>query len=57
MTQTAPLTLLAPVFTVFFAVTLLGELLTTRMIVGALVALTGVLVVSIRQKRIVDTGF
>ncbi|PKP76075.1 MAG: EamA family transporter, partial [Alphaproteobacteria bacterium HGW-Alphaproteobacteria-3] len=57
VTQTAPLTLLAPVFTVFFAVTLLGELLTTRMIVGALVALTGVLVVSIRQKRIVDTGF
>ncbi|MBX3492551.1 MAG: DMT family transporter [Parvibaculum sp.] len=56
VTQTAPLTLLAPVFTVFFAVTLLGEVLTERMLVGALVALTGVLIVSIRQKRIVDTG-
>lgn len=56
VTQTAPLTLLSPVFTVFFAVTLLGEILTTRMIVGALIALTGVLIVSIRQKRIVDTG-
>lgn len=56
VTQTAPLTLLSPVFTVFFAVMLLGEILTTRMIVGALIALTGVLIVSIRQKRIVDTG-
>ena len=56
VTQTAPLTLLAPIFTVFFAVTLLGEVLTERMLVGALVALTGVLIVSIRQKRIVDTG-
>ncbi len=57
VTQTAPLTLLAPIFTVFFAVLLLGEVLTTRMLVGALIALTGVLIVSIRQKRIVDTGF
>ncbi|MBA4209816.1 MAG: EamA/RhaT family transporter [Parvibaculum sp.] len=57
VTQTAPLTLLSPVFTVFFAVMLLGEVLTTRMIVGAGIALTGVLIVSIRQKRIVDTGF
>lgn len=56
VTQTAPLTLLSPIFTVFFAVMLLGEILTTRMIVGALIALTGVLIVSIRQKRIVDTG-
>ncbi|ABS64018.1 protein of unknown function DUF6 transmembrane [Parvibaculum lavamentivorans DS-1] len=56
VTQTAPLTLLSPVFTVFFAVMLLGEVLTSRMLVGALVALTGVLIVSIRQKRIVATG-
>ena len=57
VTQTAPLTLLAPIFTVFFAVLLLDEVLTSRMLVGALIALTGVLIVSIRQKRIVDTGF
>jgi len=57
VTQTAPLTLLSPIFTVFFAVMLLGEVLTTRMMIGAGIALTGVLIVSIRQKRIVDTGF
>ncbi len=56
VTQTAPLTLLSPIFTVFFAVTLLGETLTQRMVVGALIALSGVLIVSLRQKRIVDTG-
>lgn len=56
VTQTAPLTLLSPIFTVFFAVILLGEILTTRMLIGALIALTGVLIVSIRQKRIVATG-
>ena len=56
VTQTAPLTLLSPICTVFFAVTLLGETLTERMVIGALIALTGVLIVSMRQKRIVDTG-
>jgi len=56
VTQTAPLTLLSPIFTVFFAVTLLGETLTERMVIGALIALSGVLIVSMRQKRIVDTG-
>ena len=56
VTQTAPLTLLSPIFTVFFAVMLLGETLTERMVVGALIALTGVLIVSMRQKRSVDTG-
>lgn len=56
VTQTAPLTLLAPIFTVFFAVTLIGEHLSMRMILGALVALSGVLIVSIREKKIVDTG-
>lgn len=56
VTQTAPLTLLSPIFTVIFSVTLLGDVLTTRMIVGALIALTGILIVSLRQKQIVDTG-
>ncbi|PKQ03579.1 MAG: EamA/RhaT family transporter [Alphaproteobacteria bacterium HGW-Alphaproteobacteria-12] len=56
VTQTAPLTLLSPIFTVFFAVTLLGDVLTTRMIAGALIALSGVFIVSLRQKRIVNTG-
>lgn len=56
VTQTAPLTLLSPIFTVIFSVVLLGDVLTMRMIVGALIALTGVLIVSLRQKQIVDTG-
>lgn len=56
VTQTAPLTLLSPIFTVMFSVALLGDVLTTRMIVGTLIALSGVLIVSLRQKRIVDTG-
>lgn len=56
VTQTAPLTLLSPIFTVIFSVTLLGDVLTTRMVVGALIALTGILIVSLRQKQIVDIG-
>ncbi len=56
VTQTAPLTLLSPIFTVIFAVTLLGEPLTPRMLIGGAIALTGVLIVSLRQKQIVDTG-
>lgn len=56
VTQTAPLTLLSPIFTVIFSVTLLGDVLTTRMVFGAMIALTGILIVSLRQKQIVDTG-
>ncbi|MBI1261188.1 MAG: EamA family transporter [Rhizobiales bacterium] len=56
VTQTAPLTLLSPVFTVFFAVMILDEPLSARMVLGAAVALSGVLIVSIREKKIVDIG-
>ena len=56
VTQTAPLTLLSPIFTVIFSVMLLGDVLTMRMVVGALIALTGILIVSLRQKQIVDIG-
>jgi O-acetylserine/cysteine efflux transporter len=56
VTQTAPLTLLSPIFTVIFSVMLLGDPLTPRMIAGALIALSGVLIVSLRQRQIVDTG-
>ena len=56
VTQTAPLTLLSPIFTVIFSVALLGDVMTTRMIVGMSIALSGVLIVSLRQKQIVDTG-
>jgi len=51
VSQTAPLTLLAPLFTVFFGATMLGDTITSRMIVGGLVSLIGVLIVNIRQAR------
>lgn len=51
VSQTAPLTLLAPMFTVFFGVTLLGDVLTERMVIGSLVTLVGVLIVTLRQAR------
>lgn len=51
VSQTAPLTLLAPLFTVFFGVTLLGDTITTRMVIGGVVSLVGVLIVNIRQAR------
>lgn len=56
VTQTAPLTLLSPIFTVIFSVVLLGDVVTTRMLIGAMIALTGILIVSLRQQQIVDTG-
>ena len=60
VSQTAPLTLLAPLFTVFFGVMLLDDTITTRMIIGGLVSLVGVLIVNIRQARkeepFVDVG-
>jgi len=56
VTQTAPLTLLSPIITVIFSVVLLGDVVTTRMLIGALIALSGILIVSLREKHIVDTG-
>lgn len=47
---TAPLILLTPVFAVAFSVVLLGETLTWRMSIGGVVALAGVLLVSLRDR-------
>lgn len=51
VSQTAPLTLMSPIFTIFFGVTLLGEQLTERMIIGGIISLIGVLIVNVRQAR------
>ena len=51
VSQTAPLTLLAPLFTVFFGVMLLDDTITTRMVLGGIVSLIGVLIVNVRQAR------
>ncbi|MBG51060.1 MAG: DMT family transporter [Alphaproteobacteria bacterium] len=51
VSQTAPLTLMAPLFTVVFGVTLLDDTLTWRMALGGAVALTGVLIVNVRSAK------
>ena len=45
----APLTLMTPIFTIAFGVWLTGDRLDARMVVGTLVALTGVLVIALRS--------
>lgn len=55
VTSVAPVTVLAPVFSVFFAVTLLGEELDWRMTVGGLMTLAGVVIISLRERKLPDT--
>jgi O-acetylserine/cysteine efflux transporter len=56
VTSLSPLTLLSPLFGVFFGVTLLHDQLTARMLIGGAVTLLGVLIVLLREHRIADTG-
>lgn len=56
VTSVAPLTVLSPVFSVFFGVTLLGDVLTTRIVAGGIVTLGGVLIITLREHRLTDTG-
>jgi O-acetylserine/cysteine efflux transporter len=56
VTTVSPLTVLAPVFGIFFGVTLLDDHLTVRMLIGGAVTLAGVVIVARRGPRIVDTG-
>jgi len=56
VTSLSPLTLLSPLFGIFFGVTLLHDQLTARMLVGGAVTLVGVLIVVLREQRIADTG-
>ena len=56
VTSLSPLTLLSPLFGVFFGVTLLDDQLTWRMLLGGAITLAGVLIVLIREKRLIDTG-
>jgi O-acetylserine/cysteine efflux transporter len=45
----SPITLLAPVLGVVFGVTLWGDELTARIIIGGLMTLAGVLVIALRK--------
>ncbi len=56
VTSVAPLTTLSPVFSVIFGVLLLGDQLTERILIGGACTLVGVVIITLREKRIVDTG-
>jgi O-acetylserine/cysteine efflux transporter len=56
VTSLSPITLLSPLFGIFFGVTLLNDQLSSRMLLGGAVTLIGVFIVVMREKRLVDTG-
>ena len=56
VTSLSPLTLLSPLFGVIFGVTLLDDHLTPRMLLGGAVTLVGVLIVLVRERKLIDTG-
>ena len=56
VTSLSPITLLSPLFGIFFGVTLLNDQLTSRMLLGGAVTLLGVFIVVLREKKLVDTG-
>ncbi len=53
VTSVAPITVLAPLFSVMFSVLLLGDALDWRMAIGGLMTLTGVAVIVTREARVV----
>jgi len=52
VTSVAPITVLAPVFSVLSAILLLGEVLDWRMVVGGLLTLSGVAVIVAREGKV-----
>lgn len=56
VTSVAPLTLLSPLFSILFGVTLLDDQLSPRMVLGGALTLLGILIVALRDRRMVDTG-
>jgi O-acetylserine/cysteine efflux transporter len=56
VTSIAPLTTLSPVFSIILGVLLLGDHLTWRILIGGACTLVGVLIITLRERRIVDTG-
>jgi O-acetylserine/cysteine efflux transporter len=56
VTAVAPVTVLSPVFSVLFAITLLGTAITPRLLIGGAVTLIGVAIIAARERKIVDTG-
>jgi O-acetylserine/cysteine efflux transporter len=56
VTSLAPLTTLSPLFSVIIGVAFLGEPLTARLLVGGALTLAGVTIISMRERRLADTG-
>jgi len=56
ITSVAPVTVLSPVFSVVFSVLLLGDVLTPKILAGGACTLAGVLIITLRERRIVDVG-
>ncbi len=56
VTSVSPLTILSALFGVLFGVTLLGDELTPRIIIGGTMTLTGVVIIALRERKIVETG-
>lgn len=55
VTVLAPFTLLAPIFTIFFGYLLLGDQLTTRMLIGSAITLLGVTIVTLRTEDLTES--
>jgi O-acetylserine/cysteine efflux transporter len=56
VTSVAPLTTLSPIFSITLGVLILGDQLTGRLLAGGLCTLLGVFIITLRERRIVDTG-
>lgn len=56
VTSLSPITLLSPLFGVFFGVTLLHDSLSGKMLLGGAITLVGVFIVLIREKKLIDVG-
>jgi O-acetylserine/cysteine efflux transporter len=56
VTSVAPVTVLAPLFSVVFSVLFLGDRLTPRLVIGGACTLLGVLIITLRERRIVDVS-
>lgn len=56
VTSIAPVTVLSPVFSVLFSVLLLDDQLTGRILLGGACTLAGVLIITLRERRIADVG-
>jgi len=56
VSSVAPVTVLTPLFSVFFSVLVLGDVLDWRLIVGGLLTLSGITVIVIRERKAAAIG-